>query len=99
MNRSDTDLVMATKVPNLDAMSAAELLAFRNAWERADADRAQELVGPRPDADRVVALLVRYAVRKRLAIRHRLAGRTIEAAHWEGLADHAYERLPRGVRW
>lgn len=87
-------------VPNLDAMSRADLTAFwvryQSVGKRAD---CAGLVGRRPRYTVLAADLGAYAINKATAMRCRERGDITAACVYETICDNIYETLPEDLRW
>ena len=82
------------RIPNLDALSRAELGAF---IERAELER--NLWGTRRGGLRATELLRTYALRKASAICYRLAGEIKRAMVDEQECERIYAQLPAWAKW
>lgn len=84
-------------VPNLDAMSADELMSF---WARHQRGRGRKKLGLYgPGSVNTTGDLACYALNKAVAMRCRLEGNIETALMYEGIADRIYQRLPDTVKW
>lgn len=91
---------MSNNVPNLDAMSEDELMAFWNRFHRASRKDAEWLVGDRRKGFTLLAAaLANYACNKAVAMKCRLNGNILGAQCYEHVAQLCYERLPEDLRW
>lgn len=81
-------------VPNLDAMSRADLGRFID-----DAERRRNLWGRRPGGVRATALLRSYALLRASAIAYREAREPGRAAHEDAECSRVREELPPWARW
>jgi len=87
-------------VPNLDAMSEAELMDFWNHYHRASRKDAEELIGDRRRGFmRIAATLANYACNKATAMTCRLRGDITAAQIYEHSCQLCYDRLPEDLRW
>jgi hypothetical protein len=89
---------MENNVPNLDAMTADDLMAF---WMKHQAGRAAlELFPAGGRGTRsTTAALANYASNKATAMQCRVRGDIQTALMYEGIADRIYAGLPKGSRW
>lgn len=84
-------------VPNLDAMSADELMDF---WMRHQRGRGRKELGLYgPGSVNATGSLAGYASNKATAISCRLRGDITSALMYEGIADRIYSKLPKSARW
>ncbi len=81
-------------VPNLDAMSRAELGRFVDG-----ADERRSLWGNRRGGVRATALLRSYALLRASALAYREAGEVERAARDEGECQRVRAALPAWARW
>ncbi len=86
-------------VPNLDAMTEAELWDFWKRYARPKRKDALELVGPRKGYTTVSGSLAGYASNKATAMSCRARGDIQAALIYEQIADSIYEKLPEDCRW
>ena len=85
-------------VPNLDAMTDAELAEF--ATSHRDGAGAHRLFpNPTPGVVNAVASLATYARWALTARRQRSAGRIADALRWEASCEAIYSNLPGWARW
>lgn len=84
-------------VPNLDAMSADDLMSFWATHQRGCNRAALGLSGP--NSVNTTGDLACYASNKATAISCRLRGDINAATMYEGIADRIYQRLPAAARW
>jgi hypothetical protein len=91
---------MSNSIPNLDAMSADDLMKFWSRYHRATRKDAAELIGDkRPGYTNLAATLAAYAVNKSTAMTCRLEGKIQSAKIYEDAADMIYAGLPEDLRW
>lgn len=84
-------------VPNLDAMTADELMTF---WVEHQRGRGRARLGLHGRGSvNATADLANYASNKATAISCRLRGDITAATVYETIADNIYERLPISARW
>ncbi len=92
--------VAQADVPNLDAMSEDELMAFwmryQNRQRRKD---AFALVGGGPNYTNWAARLGGYAANKATAMSCRKRGDIQAALIYEKICDLIYDKLPDALRW
>ena len=87
-------------VPNLDAMSIAELLSFWKTYFQASPALTRELLGDnRRGASRIVNTLVLYAQDAAIAQQFRLDGNIAQAMRLEKANDARYSKLPADLKW
>lgn len=86
------------ETPNLDALSADELMAF---WMRYQSGRQYRELFPVqvPGRKRATADLANYASNKATAIGCRLRGDISTALMYEDIADRIYAGLPTWSKW
>jgi hypothetical protein len=88
------------KVPNLDGMSDADLMAFWKRYRRPKRKDAAELIGDtRKGYTNLASLLAAYAVNKATAMTCRAKGDIQGAETYEHGCRLVYERLPQDLRW
>lgn len=85
-------------VPNLDAMSEDDLLAF---WSRHQRGRNYRELSPKGKSGNktAVANLANYAANKAAAMACRGRGDIPSALMYEGYCDNIYAALPAYARW
>lgn len=89
-----------SNVPNFDAMTETELMAFWKRYHRATRKDAEQLVGDRRKGFTVIAaMLANYACNKSVAMKCRLDGRITAALVYEDICEKIYERLPDDLKW
>lgn len=86
-------------VPNLDAMSQADLMDFWMKYSRSKRKDAKALVGERKKYISITQDLASYAVNKATAMQCRLRGTIDTADMYERICDKIYDRLPVDLRW
>jgi hypothetical protein len=88
------------QIPNFDAMTEAELMAFWSKYHRPTRNDAATLVGDRRKGFTVIATtLANYACNKACAISLRLKGEVERAQTYEHACDLSYSQLPEDLRW
>lgn len=91
---------MANTVPNLDAMSSEDLMAFWKRYARPSRKDAEALVGDRRRGFTTISgSLAGYASNKATAITCRLRGDVNAALVYERICEVIYEKLPSDLRW
>ncbi len=91
---------VANRVPNFDAMTNAELMAFWKRYTRPTRKDAEALVGDRrPGFTNLSAKLANYACNKATAMTCRLKGDVRAASIYEAVCDRIYGELPADLRW
>jgi hypothetical protein len=85
-------------VPNLDAMSANELMDF---WFKHQSGRGHPELFPGRGKGVVTAThnLASYASNKATAMQCRIRGEIESAMMYEGICDRIYAKLPDFARW
>lgn len=87
-------------VPNLDAMTSTELMAFWKRYHRPTRKDAAELIGDRRKGfTNLTSALAAYACAKACAMDLRLKGEIARATTYEEACDIAYDCLPEDLRW
>lgn len=86
-------------VPNLDGMSADDLMAFWSLYNRPSRKDAERLVGRRKGFTTIVGSLAGYASNKATAMHCRERGDIQGATVYETIADSIYARLPADLQW
>ena len=87
-------------VPNFDALTERELIAFWGRYHRASRKDAEALVGDRRKGfTTIAATLACYAIDKACAVGLRKEGKIAQAMTYEQGCDLAYDRLPEDLRW
>jgi hypothetical protein len=87
-------------VPNLDGMTADELMQFWAKYHHAGHKLAAELVGDtRKGYIGLAAKLANYASNKATAMMCRNRGDVGTAVLYESFADQIYDDLPADLRW
>jgi hypothetical protein len=87
------------ELPNFDAMTEAELMAFWSKWHTATRAQAVTLVGVRKSAPKLTHILANYACNKACAMGCRLKGDIIQALNYETICDRIYQSLPTDLKW
>lgn len=82
-------------IPNLDAMSRSDLMAFWNRCRRAKLAQADKL----GVSVKVCGTLAAYACAKACAMRHRGEGDLQGARVYEDHCEIYYKSLPASARW
>jgi hypothetical protein len=91
---------MSNNIPNLDAMSADDLMAFWARYNRSSRTDAAELIGDRRKGfTNIAAALANYACNKAVAMQCRERGDIQAAEIYEYNTDLSYNRLPEDLRW
>ncbi len=91
---------MTNTVPNLDAMTADDLMAFWKRYARPSRKDAEALIGDRRKGFTTISgKLAGYASNKATAMTCRLRGDINAALVYEGICETIYEGLPEDVRW
>ena len=87
-------------VPNLDAMTESDLMAFWSRYHRATRKDAADLIGDKRRGYIALAwLLAAYACDKACAMSLREKGEIARAMTYEHACDLRYERIPTDLRW
>lgn len=87
-------------VPNLDAMTDSDLMAFWKRYSRPSRKDAEELIGDRRKGFTTIAgRLAGYAANKATAMTCRARGDIQAASVYECICDSIYERIPEDIRW
>jgi len=87
-------------VPNFDAMSQAELMAFWDRYRRPTRKDAAGLIGDtRPGYTKICGALAAYACAKATAMHCRLEGKIQSAMVYESHCDLYYQELPEDLQW
>lgn len=88
-------------IPNLDAMTEDELMAFWQRYQNRQTRKdAAELIGDRRKGYTVLAAkLGGYASNKAAAIACRSRGDIQAAEVYESICEQIYETLPSDLRW
>lgn len=91
---------MSNTIPNFDAMTEEDLMAFWKRYTRPTRKDAEALIGDRRKGfTKIAATLANYACNKAVAMRCRKDGNIRSALIYEQHADLSYERLPADLRW
>jgi pseudouridine-5'-phosphate glycosidase len=91
---------MANTIPNFDAMTQKDLMAFWSKYHRASRKDAEALVGDRRKGfTTIAATLANYACNKACAMGLRVKGEIERAQTYEHACDLSYNRLPEDLRW
>lgn len=85
--------------PNLDGMSASDLMQFWHRFNRPSRKDAERLVGRRKGFTTLCGSLAAYASNKATAMRCRENGNIDAALSYERIADGIYDRLPADLKW
>lgn len=89
-----------SQVPNLDAMTPDDLMAFWKRYARPTRRDAEALVGDRrPGFTTISGSLAGYASNKATAMRCRERGEVQAALVYEKICETIYGELPSDVRW
>lgn len=87
-------------IPNLDAMTETDLMAFWSRYHRPTRKDAESLVGDRRRGFTIIAAtLANYACNKAVAMQCRREGRIEAAMCYEYVCDLSYDRLPEDLKW
>lgn len=89
-----------SNIPNLDAMTEEDLMAFWKRYSRPTRKDAEALIGDRRKGFTTVAgSLAGYASNKATAMRCRKNGDVLAAQVYETICENIYNDLPFGLRW
>lgn len=87
-------------IPNFDAMTSDELMAFWSKYHRPTRKDAEALVGDRrPRFTRIAAALANYACNRAVAMSCREKGDLTAASIYGHACESIYSGLPADVRW
>lgn len=87
-------------IPNLDAMTADELMSFWGRYRFGERAACAELIGDKRKGYTLLAgNLGAYAINKATAMACRVRGDIPAALIYEKICDHIYDDLPDDCRW
>lgn len=86
-------------MPNLDTMSAEELHAFWDKYQRPTRVNAAALVGKIRGYVTLTKDLAHYAINRATSLECRARGDTESAQIYERVADNIYQRIPPRCGW